>query len=115
MKVKLVTILFLLVSIIVMEGGHLFKNLGKDFPGLLEAVEEEVQNEDYEEALVKTGEAQKVFRKVSNWTQFSFELRELGALKHSLANLEGALVARDGAEALVQIYLIRSYWQDLGK
>ncbi|NLD26267.1 MAG: DUF4363 family protein [Acholeplasmataceae bacterium] len=98
-----------------MESGHFLKRTGGDFPGLLEEVQANVQKEDYDEALLKAEAAEKVYLKISRRTQFSVELRELSAIKHSLAYLEGALVAHNGEEALVQIYLLKSYWQELGK
>lgn len=109
-------IVFLLLSISIMESGSYLKKIGKnDVPVLLNEIENNVIEDDWTEAQNKVMETRKKFNKITKIIQFSVERDELVDFKFHLALLEGYISTHDLENSIAQISLLNEYWMELGR
>lgn len=119
---KFITVAIPIVAIalficIMLSGGFLKKPIGKEkgIPQAIENVIQDVNNEDWEEASKSTDDLDKTWKKVIFRIQFSSERDEMNYLSTNIARLQGAILAKDKASALLELYEANDHWEGLGK
>lgn len=114
---RIIPFLFLLVSIIIMEGGVYFKKIGDGdkIPAILNEIEDVVYNDDWEEAENKVNLLVNTYNKVSRLVQFSAEREALMNFKIHLFLLKSYIESKDQKEAKAQVALLITYWDNIGK
>ncbi|WP_040210443.1 DUF4363 family protein [Clostridium polynesiense] len=103
--------------IIMLSGSILKRPLGNDdnFQGSVDAVMQDVLEEDWERADKDAEKLNEVWKKILRRVQFSAERDEINALSASLARLEGAILAEDKASAVIELCASLEHWEGLGR
>ncbi|NLJ95564.1 MAG: DUF4363 family protein [Clostridiales bacterium] len=107
----------LIVFVLVMHSARFLKKpLGQDddIPGRLDSMIEFVNNELWDEANNDFKELSRAWDKVLARVQFGSGKEEIYQLDTSIARLEGAVVAKDKAGALMELYEVYNHWEELG-
>lgn len=115
--VACIPIATIVIFIVVMLSGNYLKKSKVDnssFVELVQLVEQDVTNDEWEEAKSHAEELQHVWNKLINRTQFSSERDEINELNVSLARLQGAIVANNKALAIDGLYEACEHWDQLG-
>lgn len=107
-------ILFVLIMI---SGDYLKMPLGKNdnIPELIQDVINNLNEEEWEEANNNTDKLSETWKKIVNRVQFSSERDEINAFSMNIARLRGAIMAKNKANSLSEIYEAYEHWKELGK
>ena len=92
-----------------------FFGMDEDIPKRMDAIIQEVNQEEWEEASKETKELKQVWKKMIQRMQFSSERDEINDLNVSIERLRGAIDAQDQADALMEAYESKDHWESLGK
>lgn len=114
-SIPIVTLIFFIL--IMLSNNFLTKPLGKEesISQEIEKVIEEVKNERWEEASIETDRLKDTWMRVVKRIQFSSERDEINSLNVNIARLRGAIMVKDKASALMELYEAYEHWNDLGK
>ena len=116
--VKLIPIIALIFFVLVMLSGSYLKRptLGNDnIPKSIDSIIQDINNENWEAARNNTEELSKSWSKTIRRTQFSSERDEINGFSFNIARLRGAIMARDKADALMELKEAYEHWDELGK
>lgn len=108
----------IVLFILVMLSGDFFKKpLGNDddIPKTIEELLQIVQSEKWDEAGIKAKELDKIWKKIVNRVQFSSERDEINFFSMSIARLEGAILVKDKANAVMELKEAYEHWDQLGQ
>ncbi|MGI6123994.1 MAG: DUF4363 family protein [Acetivibrionales bacterium] len=107
-------ILFLAVML---SGNYLKQPLGKDdnIPELIDALINDIQNEQWEDAGKKTEELTLVWKKIVFRVQFSAERNEINNFSVAMARLQGAILEKDRLTAIIELKEAYEHWDQLCK
>jgi hypothetical protein len=102
---------------IMISGSFLKKPFGKndDVAQTIEKIMEDVNNESWDEAVIKVDELDSAWRKVIKRIQFSEERDEINFLTSNIARVRGAVSAKDKSDSLMELNEAYSHWKELGK
>lgn len=110
------TVTLILFVLIMQSSIFLKKPLGQDddVPGTLDSMIDDVNNEAWDDANNELEDLNIAWKKVLFRVQFGSGKEEIYQLDTSLARLEGAVIARDKAGALMELYEVYNHWEELG-
>ena len=102
---------------IMISGSFLKKPFGKndDVAQTIEQMLKDVNNEAWDEAVIKVDKLDNAWKKVIKRIQFSEERDEINFLSSNIARLRGAVSAKDKADALMELNDAYNHWKELGK
>ncbi len=105
-------ILFLAVML---SGNYLKQPLGKndDIPGLIDALINEIQNEQWESISQKADALKLAWKKVVFRVQLSSERTEISNFNIALARLQGAILEKDRLSAIIELKEAYEHWKQL--
>lgn len=103
--------------LVMLSGNFLKKPLGANdsVPGTIEGIIEDINNEKWEDAGIKTQELDTMWKRVVKRVQFSSERDEINFLSMNIARLRGAIMAKDKADAMIELNEAYEHWEELGK
>lgn len=107
----------LIIFVLVMLSGNFLKKPlsgDDDVPGSIEKAIRSVNNGNWEEAGTAAEQLQRAWDKVVSRVQFSSERDEINALSMNLARLQGAIIAKDKSDALMELKEAYEHWEELG-
>lgn len=107
----------LVVFILVMQSGAYFKySIGKDdnVVALVQLLINNVNDENWKDASVNIDKLSKAWDKVVGRVQYSAERDEINAFSMNVARLRGAIIAKNKANALSELYEAYEHWRELG-
>lgn len=112
-----IPILFLIISIAIIESGFYVKNIGKgkEIPEILNTMETNIENDEWDTATQKAEKLREIFKTQSRLIQFSVERDEIFQFIFNLALLEGYLKTKDHSNCIAQIHILSEYWKEFGK
>lgn len=116
--VRAIPIVTLILFVLLMlSGDFLKKSFGNDdnIPLSIEAVIEDIKNENWEDAKKDTDALNEAWDKIINRVQYSSERNEINDFSVSLARLRGAIEAQDKSGGLQELNEAYEHWNDLGK
>lgn len=110
------TVTLILFVLIMQSSIFLKKPLGQDddVPGTLDSMIDDVNNEAWDDANNELEDLNIAWKKVLFRVQFGSGKEEIYQLDTSIARLEGAVIARDKAGALMELYEVYNHWEELG-
>ncbi len=114
----IIPILFIAIFIAIMTTGALLKRpFGQedDVIHLIEQMESNVLNSEWDQASTHLHEAKKAWTKVVHRIQFSAERDEINTLHKALDRTEGFIKAKDAGGAMAELAEARHIWEELGK
>lgn len=108
--------LFIFIAIM-LSGTFLKKPLGDDdnIPEAINELIQTVQEEKWTDAGIKAKELSNIWKRIVNRVQFSSERDEINFFSMSLARLEGAILAKDKASAILELKEAYEHWDQLAK
>ena len=103
--------------VIMLSGSYLKMSLGENdnIPELVQVLIKNVNSEKWEEANHNTDKLSEAWSKIVRRVQFSSERDEINAFAVNVARLRGAIMAKDKATSLSEIYEAYEHWKALGK
>ncbi len=113
----LIPIIFLILSVFIMEGGRFFKNLGegKKVNEIIESIKLDLEKENFTDAKNKIFELKRIFNYKTKIIQFSVERDEIYEFTISLVKLENYIENKERNDAITEIDVLKEYWNELGK
>lgn len=112
------TSLMLLIFIAIMGSGYFLKNpitKNDDVLGQLDSIEKSVHNSDWSKAEKQINDGLKKWGKVKNRIQFSVERDFLEEIDSEMAEIKGAIIAKDQETVITNIEKLKVIWKELGK
>jgi hypothetical protein len=102
--------------LVMLSGNYLKKPLGKgdNIPDAIQAVINNVNEGQWEEAANNTDRLNGVWKKVVRRVQFSSERDEINAFSMNVARLRGAIMAKDKSSSLSELEEVHEHWKQLG-
>ncbi|HHY64197.1 MAG TPA: DUF4363 family protein [Clostridiaceae bacterium] len=102
---------------IMLSGDFLKKPLGDDdnIPEAIDELIRTVQDENWADAGIKAKELHAKWNRIVNRVQFSSERDEIKSFYISLARLEGAILAKDKTNAIMELKEAYEHWDQLAK
>ncbi len=102
---------------IMLSGDFLKKPLGNDddIPEAINELLQIVQLENWDEAGIRAKELDTIWKRIVNRVQFSSERDEINYFSMSLARLEGAILVKDKASAVIELKQAYEHWNQLGQ
>lgn len=110
-------IISITIFVFIMLSGNYLKKpvLGNgDLPKLVEIIKEDIDKDQWDKAEENKMELDKVWKKITNRTQFSSERDEINALNVSLARLDGAIATKNKTIAMCELCEVHEHWDQLG-
>lgn len=116
--ITILPIITLVSFIFIMNSDILLKQpltTNDDIPGSLQLVMVAVENEQWEDANIKTNNLSESWQKVVNRVQFSAEKNEINAFNTNLARLRGAIATKDKSCAIIELSEAYEHWANLSE
>ncbi len=113
-----IPVILLLLFLAVMTSDWLLKRPFSDHDDVqlhLADLREAVLAEQWAEAEAGWDKLQIAWKLVSARVQFSAERSEMEGLSFALARLQGAILAQDKSDALIELAEAEEHWRDLGR
>lgn len=113
-----IPILTLSLFILIMLSGNVLKHpltTDDNIPKTIQLVIQDIKDEKWQEASIKTEQLSGEWKKIINRVQFSSERDEINAFNMNLARLRGAIMAKDKANAFMELTEAYEHWNELGK
>lgn len=103
--------------LIMLSGSILKKPLGKDdnIPESIQLIIQDVESENWEGANVKTENLTNTWEKIVKRVQFSSERDEINSFDTSIAQLRGAIMAKDKSGSFMALNEAYEHWDGLGR
>lgn len=119
-KFLIITIPVLTLSIfilVMLSGNYLKKSMSTNdnIPQTIEGIIEDISQDNWEQVKNKAEYLEIAWKNVVNRIQYSSERDEINSFSINLARLNGAIIARDKAIALVEMNEAYAHWEELGK
>lgn len=86
-----------------------------NIPLSINAVRQEVENENWHEANIKTEILSEAWRKIVKRVQFSAEKDEIEGFYKNISRLKGAISAMDKSNAYMELNEAYEHWENLGR
>lgn len=115
--ITIIPLITLALFVFIMLSGNILKRpLGEDddIVGSLDDIIEAVNSDAWNEAGGKLQSLERAWNRVVNRVQFGSERDEINKLTTCLARLKGAIMAKDRAGALMELYEAYNHWIELG-
>jgi hypothetical protein len=112
-----IPIVTLVLFILVMLSGNILKMpLGTDdnIPEAINDIVQKVQQDKWDEVSSKTEELAAIWKKIVFRVQFSSERDEINFFSTNIARLQGAVLAKDKTNALMELQEAYDHWAELG-
>lgn len=102
---------------IMLSGDFLKRPLGSDddIPKSIQELLQTIQEEKWDEAGIKAKELHDRWTRIVDRVQFSSERDEINYFSMSLARLEGAILVKDKANAVMELKEAYEHWDQLGQ
>jgi uncharacterized protein YfkK (UPF0435 family) len=102
--------------LIMLSGNYLKKPLGEEdnIPELVQLLTQNIYDEEWAAAAENTEKLRNVWNKITKRVQFSSERYEINGFSMNLARLRGAIMAKDKANSLSELYEAYEHWKELG-
>ena len=113
--IPIVTLVFFVL--LMLSGDVLKQSFGRDddIPQSIEAIIQDINNENWEAANRNTDNLATAWNKVVKRVQFSSERNEIDAFSTNVARLRGSIKAKDKSNVLVELSEAYEHWNNLGK
>ena len=105
-----------LFVLIMLSGNYLKKPLGEDdnIPELVQALTQNLYKEDWDAASQNIDKLSSAWSKITKRVQFSAERYEINGFSMNVARLRGAIMARNKANSLSELFEAYEHWKELG-
>ena len=116
--VRSIPIVTIIIFILIMLSDNFLKHSFNEDDNVVKYIQQimnDVNIEDWDEANIKLINLNEAWMKVVRRVQFSAERNEINDFDKSIARLRGAILAKDKANALIELSEAYEHWENLGK